>query len=182
MDIPEQYQGMVFSSALISKDMPDAYVIFMQNLYDSIVSLKMRHKNLIICSPVATSKTTLAYCAIQTLFRKGIDTFPLYDVNEIKRIMSDMDFNRKQLYDVKDPEKLLTVPYLFAKVPSAITIETYDIISMILDRRVRRGNTTIFLYNGTWESLTRADNMKVMASLVGDGSYGTLENKTWWKK
>lgn len=181
LDIPEQYQGMVFTPSLISLEMGDAYRNFMTSLHESIVSMKYRHKNMVICSPAATSKSVLAYCTIQELFRRDVETFPLYDIHEIKRILTDMDFNRKQTYDVKDPEKLLTVPYLFVRIPTYLTTETYDIIAMLLDRRVRRGNSTIFLYNGSWESMTRLDNMKIMASLLGDGSYGTIENKTWWK-
>lgn len=181
MDIPEQYQGMSFNPALIAEDMGDAYRNFMSNMYDSITSMKWKFRNILICSPPSRSKTTLAYCVIQTLFRKGIETFPVYDVNEIKRIMTDMDFSRKQTYSVKDPEKLYTAPYLFAKIPALVSLETYDTMATLLDRRVRRGNATIFIYNGTWESLVRLDSMGVLTSLLGDGSYGTLENKTWRK-
>lgn len=181
MDIPEQYQGLSFNPALISVDMGDAYRNFMSNIYDSITSMKWKFRNMVICSPPSCSKTILAYCIIQTLFRKGIETFPMYDINEIKRIMTDMDFSRKQTYSVKDPEKLYLAPYLFVRIPTLISLETYDAIATLLDRRVRRGNATIFLYNGTWESLTRLDSMGIMSSLLGDGSYGTLENKTWKK-
>lgn len=179
MDIPEQYQGVSFNPSLIPSDMGDAYRNFMGATYESIVSMKMKYKNMVICSPPSCSKTMLAYCTIQTLFRKGIETFPMYDVNEIKRIMTDMDFNRKQTYDVKDPEKLLTAPYLFAKIPALLTLDTYDTIATLIDRRVRRGNSTIFIFNGTWESLTYMDSKGVMKSLLGDGSYGTIENRTW---
>jgi hypothetical protein len=179
LDIPEQYRGASFNSTLIPSDMGDGYKNFMQEMYDSISSMRHKYKNMIICSPSSKSKTMLAYCIIQTLFRKGIPTFPLYDILEIKRIMQDMDFSRKQLYEIAEPDKLLTCPYLFVKIPVSTTFEVYETIATLVDRRVRRGNSTIFLYNGAWEQLVYNDSRGSLKAMLGDGSYNTIENRTW---
>lgn len=179
LDVPEQYQGATFNSNLIADDMGDIYRKFMQDTYESLTSMRMKYHNMVICSPPAKAKTIMAYCVIQTLFRKGVETFPVYDVLEIKRIMGDMDYNRKQLYDTKDPQKLLTAPYIFVKIPNSLSSEVYETISTLMDRRVRRGTSTIFLFNGTWETLTNYDSRNILKSLLGDGAYCTIENKTW---
>lgn len=180
LDIPEQYRGILFSKFLVPKDIHESYGAYLESLADSIVSNKLKHKNICICSPVGHSKSIFAYSTIEQLFRYGIPTFPVFDVLEIKRILLDTDLCRKQLYDVDSPELLVQAPYVFIKIPRVPTWEVYDTISVILDRRVRRGNSTIFLYGGTWEQLIRGDKQEVLVNLVGDGNFNTLEVKTWF--
>lgn len=174
LDIPEQYQGVVFNQSLVPSDCGEAYQNFMQTVFDQITTFRLRNKNMVICSPAGHSKTILAYSVIQSLFRKRMPTCALYDVLEIKRISSDIDLGRKDA-----DEMIYKAPYLFTKIPIDTSFATYATIAMLIDRRVRRGHSTIFLYNGSWEQLIYGDNRGVMTSLLGDGAYGTLENKTW---
>ncbi len=180
--LPEQYQGVNFNPNLVSQDMPESYAKYLYELHNSIITLKHKHKNVVICSPVARSKTIMCYSAIQDLFRKGIETFPIYDVLELRRIIHDMDLAYKQIYTVEEPEKILTVPYLFVRIPIGLSFEVYSTIALILQRRVARGNSTIFIYNGSWESLTAFDSKRVLINMLGDGSFNTLENKTWFPR
>ena len=71
---------------------------------------------------------------------------------------------------------------LFVRSPSVITYDTYNNMSMLLDRRVRRGGSTIFLYNGTWRSLTSIDKRGTLKFLQGDGSGTSLEVSSWYKE
>ena len=180
LDIPEQYRNILFSKYLVPKDLPESYGQYLENLHEDIASCKLKHKNVCICSPVGHSKSILAYSTIERLFRQGVPTFPVYDVLEIKRIILDMDLCRKGLYNVENPELLLEAPYVFIRIPRVPTWEVYDTISLILDRRVRRGNSTIFLYGGTWEHLIRGDKQDVLVNLIGPGNFNTLEVKTWF--
>lgn len=180
LDIPEQYRGIAFNKSLLPKDLPESYANYLQEVYDTIFTGKWKQKNVVIASPIGHGKTILAYSCIEVLFRNGIPTFPVYDVLEVKRILTDMDLCRKQLYEVENPEMLITVPILFVKIPRVSTWEVYDIISLILDRRVRRGNSTIFLYDGSWQQLVYNDKNGILTGLVGDGSYNTLESKSWF--
>lgn len=180
LDIPEQYRGIAFNKSLLPKDLPESYANYLQEVYDTIFTGKWKQKNVVIASPIGHGKTILAYSCIEVLFRNGIPTFPVYDVLEVKRILTDMDLCRKQLYEVENPEMLITVPILFVKIPRVNTWEVYDVISLILDRRVRRGNSTIFLYDGSWQQLVYNDKNGILTGLVGDGSYNTLESKSWF--
>lgn len=182
MDIPEQYRGVQFNTALVPTDMPASYAEYLKSIYLDIVGGKWKQRNVVIASPVGHSKTIMAYSAIEAQFRVGLPVFPIFDLLEIKRILFDMDMNRKQIYDVEDPENVLLVPILFVKIPVVSSKEVYEAFAMLLDRRVRRGNSTIFLYNGTWKQFTFADNFNVVKSLAGDGSYNTVEVKTFLPK
>lgn len=179
LNVPEQYRGIIFSKFLVPKDMPEAYADYMENLYNDIVSLKLKQHNICLCSPIGHSKTILAYSCMETLFRNGVELFPVFDVLELKRIMLDTDMCRKSFYEVQSPELLINGVYLFAKVPRMATWEVYDTMAVLLDRRVRRGNSTIFLYDGTWEQLIRNDKQGILTGLLGDGNYNTIEARTW---
>lgn len=179
MDIPEQYRGVIFNKALVPKDVHESYAEYLQSMYDSIITMRWKFHNVCLCSPIAHSKTILAYSCIEALFRHGIDTFPVFDILEVKRILLDMDLCRKQLYEVTEPDKLITAPILFVKIPRVITWEVYDTMVLVLDRRTRRGNSTIFMYDGYWEQLVKLDNQGIVAGLMGDGAYNTLDVKSW---
>lgn len=180
MDIPEQYRGILFDRFLLPKDVPDTYGEYMQKLHDSILDRKVRAHNYCICSPVAHGKTIMAYSCIEQLFRIGVPTFPIFDVLEIKRILMDIDFCRQPFHEVTNPENLYKSPYLFVKIPRVVTWEVLDTMVLILDRRVRRNNSTIFLFEGTWDQLMLRDKNSVFTALRGDGTYNTVEVSSWY--
>lgn len=175
LDIPEQYRGIIFTRALVPKDIHDGYGIALEKIYNDVVRGLFSKTNYLICSPINHSKSILAYSCIEQLFRSGVDIFPLYDVLELKRILLDLDLGRKQTYPEDNPQDMLTCPLLFAKIPRVVTWEVYDIIAMLLDRRVRRNVDTIFLYDGTWQNLTYADRNNILTGLKGDGTFNTLK-------
>lgn len=179
LDIPEQYRGTRFNKMLVPNDIDESYPEFLQSIYDKVTSGNWRCKNLIIASPIGHSKTILAYACIEVLFRNGISTFPVYDIFELKKALLDFDLGKKSSTDIENPELIVSVPILFVKIPRVTTWETYDIIALILDRRVRRGNATIYLYDGSWSELVYSDKRHVLAGLQGDGLFNTLECKSW---
>ena len=101
---------------------------------------------------------------------------PLYDVLEIRRKMMDYDMGRS------DEESLYTVPYLFVRIPAEVNYLVRTTIATILDRRVRQGHTTIFLYNGTWGTLTYGDDTGIISGLQGDGSFTSLDVYSYSKQ
>lgn len=183
LTVPEQYRGTYFDHNLVSNATGDYYGTFLFNLFKEITNLKLRNKNMFIGSPAQHSKTVFAYAVIQQLFRKNIETFPLFDIIELRKIMSDLD-NGKQpthLTGIEvEPFSLYTCPYLFVKIPADTSYATYDAITLIKERRVRRGNSTIFLHSGSWQFFVDNDKKGHVRNSVGDGSYGTIENKTFW--
>lgn len=180
LDVPEQYRGIAFSKSLVPKDVHESYANYLESIYDTVLSGRWKQHNVIIASPIGHSKTILAYSCLEVLFRNGIPTFPVYDVLELKRILTDMDLCRKQIYEISNPELTITVPLLFVKIPRLSNWEIFDTIALILDRRVRRGNSTIFLFDGTWNQLIQNDRNNILTGLIGDGSYNTLESKSWF--
>lgn len=180
MEIPEQYQGIAFSKVLVPRDLPNNYADYLQGIYDKIINGNWHQHNVLICSPIGHSKTILAYSCIEVLFRNGIDIFPVYDVLELKRMMTDADLCRKQFYEIEEPEKIVNVDLLFVKVPRISSWEIYDAMAMLLDRRVRRGHSTIFIYDGSWQQLIYSDRNHILDGLKGDGAYATLEVKNWF--
>lgn len=182
MSVPEQYQGIYFNKILVTPDMPEAYGHFLESVFNDIKDGRWKFKNIAICSPASTSKTILAYSCLQSLFRKGLQTFPVYDVMELKKIMYDLDMGKKLTYEVDNPTYLMTCPYLFARVPNNLSREVYDTMYTLVERRVRRGNSTIFLYNGTWEDMTRIDYNSVVKGMLGNGTFTSIESKVWYKK
>lgn len=179
LDIPEQYRGIKFNGSLVSSDMPQGYANLLQDIHDKVLTGKWGFKNLILASPIGHSKTILAYSCIESLFRQGCITFPVYDILEIKRILLDMDTGRKPVYEVEEPERLITSNMLFVKIPRLTSWEVYDTIALLLDRRVRRGNSTIFIYDGNWSELIYNDKRNILTGLMGDGYYNTIEVQSW---
>ena len=168
LEMPEQYQGVRFARALVPTDCGSYYGKVLEDLHSSITTMQLANQNIIICSPPMHSKTIWAYSCIQNLFRQRAMTVPLFDVMEIRRKMYDYDMGRSgdtDFYEVK---------YLFVKVPAEVTYQVRATMATLIDRRVRKGNCTIFLYNGTWASLTYNDEGDIIKGLQGDGSYSSL--------
>lgn len=180
LDIPEQYRGVQFSKILVPSDLHPSYPNYLQSVYDKVLSGQWKQQNAIICSPINHSKTILAYSCIEVLFRSGITTFPVYDVLEIKRMLIDMDLCRKSIYEEEHPEYIISAPLLFIKIPRVSNWEVFDTIALVLDRRVRRGNSTIFLYDGSWQQLIYNDRNQILVGLQGDGNYSTVDVKSWY--
>ena len=81
-------------------------------------------------------------------------------------MMMDYDTGRSNEADI------LSVRYLFVR--AEVTYQVRATIATLIDRRVRRGNSTIFLYNGTWKSLTFGDESGLLKGLKGDGSFSSI--------
>lgn len=182
LDIPEAYRGLKFSADMLPPRMGDAYKNTLKNFYEQITSLRLKCHNLLICSPMQTGKSIFAYSAMQELFRMDIDVFPMFDILEIKRIMIDIEYNRAQSLGVDSPLKLFTAPYVFAYIPPMTTYDVYDTAAMLIARRVRRGNSTILLYGGTWNQLILNDNKGSLKNMKGNGSLTTIDVSSWEEK
>lgn len=174
IEIPEQYQGIRFSGELVPADVDISYSHVLEDLHTSITTMQLESKNICICSPPMHSKTVWAYSCIQNLFRQRLPVLPLYDVLEMRRMMYDYDMGRSQEADQYD------VKYLFVKIPAEITYQVRTTIATLIDRRVRRGKGTIYIYNGTWNNLTSGDG-GMLSNLLGDGSYSSMRVYTYSK-
>lgn len=180
LSIPVQYQGLVFNKILTPNDLGEEYRDYLENLYGDITMLRMQYHNILLCSPHQHSKTILAYSCIERLFRESLPVFPVCDIMELRNIINAIDLGKKPAYSyAEDPENIIEASYLFAKIPLWPTWECFDTINTLIGRRIRRGHSTIFLYSGTWSQLSYADKYEAITSLRGNGSYSTLEIKSF---
>lgn len=179
LQIPETYRGIKFDGVMLPGYMGEVYKNTLVSYYEQIVSLRWKCKNLVICSPHQTGKSIFAYSAIQELFRMNMEVFPVLDILEIKRVMQDIEYNRSQSLGFDNPQDLFTVSYLFVIMPPVTNYDTYDTAAMLLSRRVRRGNSTIFLYEGVWEQLIYNDSKGSFKGLKGNGSLTTVAVSSW---
>lgn len=175
LEIPEQYRSVHFNEGLVPIDVDRAYAKKLSELYTGISTARICNHNYLICSPHRHSKTIFAYSCIERLFRGGLTVFPVYDIMELRRIMRDVDNGKENFLQSGNPEDIWTVPYLFAKLPVYPAWEVYDSVDTLINRRVRRGGSTILLYSGRYSNLTRNDTNDLFVYMRGDGSFNSIE-------
>ena len=182
LDIPKQYIGKKFSIKLVPSDCGESYPVYLQKLFNDITSLKMNNYNCLICSPIAHSKTVLAYSVMEILFRNNIPTFPVCTVMEVRKVLHNIDTsNDEEIDGISHPENITKAPYVFVKVPLMVTWEVYPTMVDILDRRVRRGLSTIFLHDGYWDDLIKYDKRDILTSIRGDGFFSTIDVHNFYR-
>ena len=186
LTIPVQYRNMRFDKNLIRDVTGDgAYQNYMQKTFDDLSRLKNDCMNIFLSSPAKTSKTVLTYCVLQALFRKNIPTFPLFDVLEINQILKDVDHGKEcfllEGFDA-NPMNIYKAPLLFVKIPNILDYAIFDTMVLLMERRTRRNNSTVFIYNGSWSYFIKADTYNKVIPYMGDGSYGTLLVRSFSKK
>lgn len=182
LEIPETYRGIRFDPLMLPSSMGPVYRAYMGDLYSQITSLRYKCKNTLICSPQQTGKSVMAYSTIQELFRRNIPVFPLYDLLEIKRMMLDLEYGKSKSLDADNILDLYSVPYLFAYIPAILNYDVFDSAALLISRRVRRGNSTILLYEGNWSYLSAADQKGSLKNMKGSGALTTIEVNSWSSK
>lgn len=177
MDVPAQYQNLQFDVRLIPQEMPSDYGRYMSELMKECCGNVMRLcKNILICSPPNTGKTVFAYTVLNSIYRSGVEVFSLRDILEVREILMN-PYRGKQ-----DEAGLLTrTPIAFIKIPLDLPSKLAATMSTVVERRVRHGNSTIFLYGGSKEDIFAQDTFGNLQALLGDGSYNTILVKSWRK-
>ena len=169
LEIPEQYRGIQLVKELIPNLRDGAYQAFLDNLHTRLSNCEEKGINYLICSPPRHSKTIFAYATMRRLFKGGIEVCPILDIYEIKN----------ELIMAEEDSRLIKTPYLFVKFPTLLTQETFQTAALLLDRRVRHSCTTIFLYNGSYESFKFADKYSNFTAYAGDGSFCSVNVSSW---
>lgn len=172
VEVPEQYIGLTFNPALVKQDLGLSYAPSLDTLHREITTLQLHNHNIVICSPPNHSKTVWAYSCIQHLFRQRVPICPLLDMLEIARMFNECS----------DTTDWYETPYLFAKIPTEVNQTIRSAILTLIDRRVRRGNSTFLLYEGSWGMLTYDDRFGTIKNLQGDGSFHTLDVRSYKPK
>lgn len=184
LNIPMAYRGSMFSEGLLPSGISGNYVGYMSKLFKDITTLKPMCVNIFLNSPPQSGKTVFAYSCIEILYRKKEEVFPLFDVSELECIIREIDRGKKPQY-LNDDTKAISLyesKFLFVKVPEKLEFSTTETMAQLIDRRVRRGNSTIFISNKTWEDVTFMDKSGVLKNMVGDGSFRSIAVKSFWKE
>lgn len=182
LDVPKQYAGRHFNSKLVPSDCGPTYGSYLQKFHDNIIAMKYVNYNCLICSPIAHSKTVLAYSVLESLFRKNIPTFPVCTILELRRILRDMDAGVTGDYGFSTPvSNLMSAPYIFVKIPMILSWEVYPTMVDILDRRVRRNLSTIFIFDGYIDDLEKFDKSNILRSIKGNGTFHTIDVHNFYK-
>lgn len=167
--IPIQYQGVAFDKSFLPANMQEKYGSFMEELMTTILNdLAFYQKNMIICSRPNSGKTIWAYNLYAKMISKGYDVPPLLDVVEVRDALNS--YENKEL-----SRQLSTSRCAIIKIPRDMQFWMFDSISYIVERRVRGGGFTIFLFGGTVDDLNRIDKNGTLSYLRGGGAYNTVK-------
>ena len=175
LGIPMQYQNVQFSRILLRNELPTDYGIFMDRLLKEFTSDPYGlHKNYIICAPPNSGKTVWSYTLYSLLFSQGCEIPEIMDLMQARDVLLNYYSDNKEAL-----EKLSSAPVAVIRLPWDLPPKFPETISTIVERRVRAGCSTIFLYNGTNVELYAKDTFGKLKSLAGDGSFNSVCIKSW---
>lgn len=167
--IPAQYQGVMFDKSFLPQKLQGTYGEFMEELLRTIVNdIAFYQKNMLICCRPNSGKTVWAYSLYAGIIEKGYSCPPLVDIVEVRDILSS--------YTDKEGSALLSSSRCaIVKLPRDMQFWMFNKLSHILERRVRGGGFTIFLYGGTIEELKVVDRDGCLSWLRGTGAFNTVK-------
>ena len=171
--IPVQYQNVRFDRMFLPENLQNTYGVYIGELIQKIVKQVGFYKNILICSRPNSGKTIFAYTVYGLLYNKGITMPEVKDIFEVRDIFINYYGNPEEV------ELWSTSKVAIIKIPVDIPTKVFDTMSMIIERRVRNNCSTIFLYGGSKKDLLAQDKFGRLASLDGDGSYNSIEIKSW---
>lgn len=171
LDIPKIYQTVEFSKELLPIKMDSSYGFELQRIIEEVKANGSYHCNTLICSPPNTGKTILAYTIFRHMFLKGLKIPPLMDLSEVKSLLS---YTYSQEDNIKR-EIFLNSTLAVIKIPSDVPNKFAEIMHTIIEKRVRRNGTTIFLFGGPLRMLKSRDPYKFLNNIIRDGSYNSLK-------
>lgn len=171
--IPIQYQNVRFDRMFLPEPLQDTYGVYMEELIEKIVKQSGFYKNILICNRPNTGKTIFAYTVYGLLYNKGVKIPEVKDIMEVREILLDY-YGDNETVDLWSTAKVAII-----KIPSDIPNKLFDTVSTIIERRVRNNASTIFLYGGSKKDLVAQDRFNKLPYLEGDGSYNSLEIKSW---
>lgn len=175
--IPKRYLGVSLSEVLIkpvTRDYPKDLI----DLQKEILSIDRIFINQFIYAPAQSSKSIFVYSTLQKLNERGVDIYPYLDIDELRRVMFDIDNGDKPVYLRKydvEPFILYETPVLFVKAPLRPVQATFETLATIIDRRVRRGLGTIIISNTPWKVFTFNDQFNYVRVLCGNGTYNSIK-------
>lgn len=170
LDIPEQYQHVMFDASFLPRKLHGSYGVTLNKIIAEVTENKRISRNLLICAPPNSGKSIFAYTIIKILYSANASVPKIYDLNEVRMMMSDR-------YGLGNEEylKFLADKTAIVKIPMDVPVKFVEIMTSIIDLRLRNSGNTIFLYDAAKEDLISQDKYDRLSDILGDGSYHTVE-------
>lgn len=172
LEVPSIYQTAEFSASLVPIKMPRSYGIELEDIINAIKSKGKYSRNILICSPPNTGKTVFAYTIYKHQYVKGLSMSEIMDLVEAKELLNSTSYDESIQ---RDKEKLINCPVAVIKIPLDVPNRFAETMSTIIERRVRKNGTTIFLYGGSIRGLQAQDRFDTLNNIIRDGSYNSIK-------
>lgn len=172
LEIPAIYQNVEFSALLLPPDIDKSYGLELEGIIDRILKTGTYPVNLLICSPPNHGKTVFAYSVVRAQYMKGLPIPEVMDIIEAKELMFSNSYNEDTILR---KDKLVKSSVAIIKLPLDLPAKFAETMSTIIERRVRNGGVTIFLYGNRVSALRAQDKYGTLSSIIRDGSYNSLK-------
>lgn len=170
LEVPQQYMGMSWNTDALPVNVSNKYKDEMDSLLRAItMSYSNYSVNHLICYPNGNGKSIWSYTLLNNLYMKGVSVFGIIDLLDCREIMKSYEKEQKE-----KERKLSNSKLAIIRIPRDIQIWHFDIMQTVLERRVQKGNFTIFLFSGFYSDLERFDRMGSFKHLKGDGTFNSI--------
>lgn len=198
--IPQEYKNEKFDVNRLRVDHMDLkdnqgfkfYADSLEKVSSRIQNGELLPKSMLIYAPQGFSKNHFVYSCLVNAIESGLTAIPYMDTLEIKRFVDSYEQNHlkddmiryyKHLTDMK----IYTADLCIVKIPVGLKyVEAYQTMLMLLDRRSRKGKTTVFISRYPLKTLVAMDMNKELISLFNKDiktknmiyiPYKSVENK-----
>lgn len=165
LDIPNSYRGVCWhKDILINSHLEfknDLTFIKFSNQLEKIHNMfadgKIINKSAIIIAPPQFSKVTFSYSCMQHALANGMSVAPLFDSQEVKRLITLAAEKPIKNY-LMDYDEYINKDVCFITITkTSYREEAYQIIQEILDKRSRRNLPTFFISRYSLETMSKRD-------------------------
>lgn len=164
--IPEPYSNVMWSSDVLrmnhqeeskSDMLFNRYVNQLERIFSLFYNKKIPAKSAIIIAPPQYSKVTFAYSCMQLALQNGFSVAPLYDSQEVKRIITLAADRPNQNYEINYEDYVNSDVVFITITKTVYREEAYAVIEEMLDKRSRRGLPTFFISRYNLQTLSKRD-------------------------
>lgn len=168
LEIPAQYQGVKFDKSFLPVEMQKSYGEYMETLLrDICMNASTFQKNILICARANSGKSIWCYNVYAKLNGSGIKVPPIRDIIEVRSLLNGQG-------DKAESELYSSARLALIRIPRDFQPWMVDIISYIIERRVRSGGCTLFFFSGTEEDIKIQDKYNRWKFVKGSGSFNSI--------
>lgn len=175
--IPNYYVGKVFNPDEIRRSHPslngvkefEDYLGMLSLITDQMNRKSLQLSSLFISAPGGFGKEHFAYSLLQIAVTNGLTVFPYFDLGEVGRLLNAYEERNYRDSIIKDTKftdvDLANAQVCILKVPHSNNLESYKIAMKVIDRRSRRGLSTIIMSRYNYNYFTTLDKFGEMDSM-----------------